>query len=99
MIGMKWMYQADEHKGKLDDIGVGYRVQPSHQSVDDGHSSRNPNRHVQRDVHHHANCQSYTQELTLVPVLASSNYCGKAAVHRALWSNMNTCRKKACPFC
>lgn len=72
IIGVKWMYQADEHEGKLDDIGVGYRVQPSNQSVDDGHSSRNPNRQVWRDIQHHANGQSYTQELILVPVLASS---------------------------
>lgn len=66
------MYQADEHKANLDDIGVGYRVQPSHQGVDNSHRSRGPNRHVRRDIHHHANCQSYTQELTLVPALASS---------------------------
>lgn len=69
------MYQTDEHKANLDDIGVGHRVQPSHQSVDNGHSSRGHNRDVRRDIHHHANCQSYTQKITLVPLLASPYCC------------------------
>lgn len=69
------MYQADEHEANLDDIGVGYRVQSSHQSVGNGHSSRGPNGQVRRDIHHCANCQSYTQEITLTPEKKACPLC------------------------
>lgn len=85
------MYQADEHQTNLDDISVGHRVQPSHQSVDNCHSSRRPNGDIRRDVHHHANRQSYTKIRPLVPLLASSSwYCHKAVVQKAMQFNMRS---------
>ena len=32
--------QADKDEDKLDDVGVGYRVEASQQGVDDGHHGR-----------------------------------------------------------
>lgn len=52
-------YQAEEHEGELDDVGVGYGVQSSHQSVDDRHGSRDAHSQVGGDVHDNAYSPSY----------------------------------------
>lgn len=61
-LNVKCLYQAEEYKGKLDDVSVGYRVQSAHQCVGYCNSSRDSNRQVGRDICHHANCQSYKKQ-------------------------------------
>lgn len=62
-------HQADEDENELYDVRVGHRVEPPHQGVGDGHSSRDPDAHIVGQIqdHTHSNtCFIHTNTHTSV---------------------------------
>ena len=52
-------HQADEHTDELHDVGVGDRVEPSQQSVQQGNGRRNDDGQCQTHAKNHLQCSTF----------------------------------------